>query len=413
MDILIIGGTRYMGRIVVQRLLERGDKVTVFSRGGARPEWWDGVEHIQGDRNDRSDFTARLKEKSFDAVIDTQAYRKEDVESAVEAFSGNVGRYLMVSTGSVYLEGAVDFAKHCTFQESVVDWASIDYTYPEGEDPYGVGKRHCEKWLQENSDIPYTIIRIPAVMGWDDPTGRMWWWVQRAMDGRGVVIPLEHRGLFRTLYSADAAMAFIRALDTPETANQTYHIATQEIITIERWADLIWRAAGHACTIAYVPREVIHKRPRDAASRNQYLRDKVNRHIAQIWAAKVKRDKNELRAQVLSSSEAFQTLLDIIHDVPSRHYDLSLDPHGLIKWAEIAKVFSDRYPLKLDKPRILNLDTVYEIVLKIIAQFKQLVENNGLWKNLWHKNKPLRENYSQRLFFAVSYSYWTLDKSME
>lgn len=289
-----------MGRIVVQRLLERGDKVTVFSRGGARPEWWDGVEHIQGDRNDRSDFTARLKGKSFDAVIDTQAYRKEDVESAVEAFSGNVGRYLMVSSGSVYLEGAVDFAKHCTFQESVVDWASIDYTYPEGEDPYGVGKRHCEKWLRENSDIPYTIIRIPAVMGWDDPTGRMWWWVQRAM-------------------------AFIRALDTPETANQTYHIATQEIITIERWADLIWRAAGHACTIAYVPREVIHKRPRDAASRNQYLRDKVNRHTAQIWAAKVKRDKNELRAQVLSSSEAFQTLLDIIHDVPTYHphYQLS------------------------------------------------------------------------------------------
>lgn len=96
MDILIIDGTRYMGRIVVQRLLKRGDKVTVFSKGGARPEWWDGVEHIRGDRNDRSDFTARLKGKSFDAVVDTQAYRKEDIESAVETFSVNVGRGLGV-----------------------------------------------------------------------------------------------------------------------------------------------------------------------------------------------------------------------------------------------------------------------------------------------------------------------------
>ena len=261
MDVLIIGGTRYMGRIVVQRLLERGDKVTVFSRGTTRPEWWEQVEHIQGDREDRSDFAAKLKGKSFDAVIDTQAYRKEDVESAVGAFNGNVDRYVMVSTGSVYLEDAVDFSKHCTFQESVVDWSSLDYTYPAGEDPYGVGKRHCEKWLQEHSNIPYTIIRIPAVMGWDDLTGRMWWWVQRALDGRGVVIPLEDRGLFRTLYSADAAGAFIRVLNVPGTANQTYHIAMQEIMAIERWGDLIWEAAGHECRITYVPREIIHRQP--------------------------------------------------------------------------------------------------------------------------------------------------------
>ena len=105
MDVLIIGGTRYMGRIVVQRLLERGDKVTIFSRGTTQPEWWHQIEHIQGDREDRADFAAKLKGKSFDAVIDTQAYRKEDVESAIGAFDGNVGHYVIVSTGSVYLEG--------------------------------------------------------------------------------------------------------------------------------------------------------------------------------------------------------------------------------------------------------------------------------------------------------------------
>ena len=260
MDVLIIGGTRYMGRIVVQRLLERGDKVTIFSRGTTQPEWWHQIEHIQGDREDRADFAAKLKGKSFDAVIDTQAYRKEDVESAIGAFDGNVGHYVIVSTGSVYLEGAVDFSKHCTFQESVVDWSSIDYTYPAGEDPI----RRRQTTLREvaprkQQGIPYTIVRIPAVMGWDDPTGRMWWWVQRALDGRGVVIPLENCGLFRTLYSADAAEAFIRVLDVPETVNQTYHIAMQEIMTIERWASLIWRAAGHEPQITYVPNEIIQK----------------------------------------------------------------------------------------------------------------------------------------------------------
>ena len=259
MKILLIGGTRYMGRIAVKRLLERGDRVTVFSRGNRKPEWWDRVDHIIGDRTDWTDFRTKLKGQQFDAVMDTQAFRKEDVESASETLHGNVGRYLMVSTGSVYLDGKLDFSVHCPFKESDVHWASLDYTYPEGEDPYGVGKRHCEKWLQENSKVPYTIIRVPAVMGWDDPSGRMWWWVQRALDGLGVVLPLEDRGMFRTLYSEDAADAFLRALDSPNTANQTYHIAMQEIMTVERWAHLIWRAAGHACAITYVPREVIQK----------------------------------------------------------------------------------------------------------------------------------------------------------
>ncbi len=244
-NILVIGGTGYIGKIMVERLLERGDRVSIFSRGNAKPHWWDRIEHIQGDRAEHAEFEAKLKGKSFDAVIDTQAYRKEDVESAEAAFLGNVGRYLMVSTGSVYLDGKVDFSNRCPYNESDVDWRSLEYIYPQGEDPYAVGKRHCEKWLLENSQMPFTIIRIPAVMGWDDPTGRMWWWVQRALDGGPMVIPAEFRGAFRTLYSVDAAVNFIRILDAPITVKQTYYIAMPEIITMERWANLFGRAAGH------------------------------------------------------------------------------------------------------------------------------------------------------------------------
>ena len=200
MDILIIGGTGYMGKTVVQRLLERGDRVTVFSRGSSRPDWWDRVEHIQGDREDRPDFMAKLKGKAFDAVIDSQVYRMEDVESTVETFRGNIGRYLLVSTGSVYLEGTVDFFNRCPYNESDVDWTNLEYTYPQGQDPYAVGKRHCEKWLQENGGVPFTIVRVPAVMGLDDPTGRMWWWVQRALDGRSVIIPTDARGLSHPVF---------------------------------------------------------------------------------------------------------------------------------------------------------------------------------------------------------------------
>jgi len=165
--------------------------------------------------------------------------------------------------------------------------------------------------------------------------------------------------------------------------------------------------------IILIPRDILKKLPiatswddiQDVAHKNQLLRDKVNSHIAQIWATKSKRDKTKLKMQALSSKEAFQTLLDSIHQIPTQPYDLEADPLGLIKWAEVAKLFSERFPLQIPTPATLNLDTVYNIILQIISQFRQLVENNGLWKNLWYKNKPLYEKYTQRLFFAISYSY--------
>lgn len=56
MKILIIGGTRYIGRVAVQRLLNRGDQVTVFSRGNIRPDWWNRVDHVLGDRESYDDL---------------------------------------------------------------------------------------------------------------------------------------------------------------------------------------------------------------------------------------------------------------------------------------------------------------------------------------------------------------------
>ena len=74
-----------------------------------------------------------------------------------------------------------------------------------------------------------------------------------------MVIPAEHRGLFRTLYAGDAARTFLRAIDLPAAANQIYHVAMQELVSVERWTDLIWAAAGHTAEITFVPDAVIRR----------------------------------------------------------------------------------------------------------------------------------------------------------
>lgn len=145
----------------------------------------------------------------------------------------------------------------------------------------------------------------------------------------------------------------------------------------------------------------------DAASHNAVLRHRVNEQISHIWAAKTKRDKDQLKVEVLANQEAFQTLLDAIHEVPPAGYDLAADPDGLIQWAHVATRFAKSYPLNLlafQHPT--DLQTVYELVHRVVKQFQQLIENNGLNKELYKETgEPRRESTAQRLFFTVAHCY--------
>ncbi len=143
-----------------------------------------------------------------------------------------------------------------------------------------------------------------------------------------------------------------------------------------------------------------------AASHNESLRARVNEHVGHIWAAKRKRDRRELREQALASSRAFQTLLDAIHGVPTLPYNADADPAGLHRWAPVAASFAANYPLALEPARPLDLDGVHDLVRKIVAQFRQLVEQNGLNRELYEPGgKPRHESSAQRLFFAIAHAY--------
>jgi hypothetical protein len=145
----------------------------------------------------------------------------------------------------------------------------------------------------------------------------------------------------------------------------------------------------------------------DAAFKNDVIRNRVNQHIGHIWAAKTKRDKEKLRSQVLSCKEAFQTMLDSIHNVPLRAYDVDNDPDGLIKWSYVAKRYAQDFPLDLSSfKKLTNLEAVYNLVSLIIEKYRQLIEHNGLNKELYKENgQPRHESTSQRLFFAVAFCY--------
>ena len=261
MKVLVIGGTRYMGKLLVQNLLNEGHDVSIISRGNQQPNWWNQIKHIKADRSNKKELESGLKGMEFDWVYDSQAYRKEHVEDFGNLMNGRVGKYLFVSTGSIYSkwdygtpeEALLDFELNIPFKENQVNWDDLPYDYDPKELEYGARKRHCEKWIIENFEMPYVIMRIPAIMGEDDPTGRIWWWIQRIADNRGIVVPNKVENPFRTLYSGDAAQAFLDSKKSDKTINQVYHIASHEIFTPRSWVRILSGILNTAPKIFLVP----------------------------------------------------------------------------------------------------------------------------------------------------------------
>lgn len=236
MRILVLGGTAFFGSAIVRRLLERGDEVTVFSRGAVRPDWWDRADHIIGDRFDPASLE-QLRGRTFDAAVDNIAYTDRDVSILLDVLSA--GRYVLTSSSAVY----ATVAGYAPYREEDVD-LSFRPPKEEADSPrwtYTVGKLTAEQAVIDRCVLPWTIIRPPIVLGPHDPTLRGWYYFQRILDGGPLLVPCCGERSFRIVYSEDLAAGYLLAIDAPGAAGRTYNLAQQEIV---RLSDVLTAAAA-------------------------------------------------------------------------------------------------------------------------------------------------------------------------
>ena len=279
MDVLVIGGTRFFGKVIVRKLLERGDRVTVYSRGNARPDFWDDVAHIQGDRTQHDDFVEKLRRKTFDAVIDNVAFKVEDARAVVKAFGGRTGRYVVASTLSVYggpghawewhtvanedrprhLNEFVDLYARWPVPEEYVDLTRVSWDYDPDITEYAQGKRQIERYLQETPDFPSVVMRVPSTLGPEDQSGRFWWYLQRILDGREIILRDGGSSVFRPGFRDDVAQASIDAMDSPNTVGQIYNVCQAEIVTLRRFLEVMAGHAGRKLNTVSVPGDVLER----------------------------------------------------------------------------------------------------------------------------------------------------------
>jgi 2'-hydroxyisoflavone reductase len=170
MNVLVLGGTSFVGRWIVQDLLDRGHTPTLFTRGKTGADLFPGTARATGDR-DVGDY-ASIAGTSWDAVVDVSAYVPRHVREASAAVS--TGRYLFISTGSVYDRTVAgdgmteDSPRLPPYRESeVVDG-----------DTYGPLKVACEDDVQDLHGDRATIVRPGIVAGPHDPTDRFTYWTR-------------------------------------------------------------------------------------------------------------------------------------------------------------------------------------------------------------------------------------------
>lgn len=200
-----------------------------------------------------------------------------------------------------------------------------------------------------------------------------------------------------------------------ERVNQTLKVPTKQFKVGDNDYNLVVNPYSDQPLI-FVPNDIVRDLPiasdwsdiSRVVRENEDLRERVNSHVGEIWATMTKKDKQRLKNAALRSKEAFQQVMDMIREVEPKPYDFKSDRNGESFWTELLKQIPKDYPYDLSKyaGRKLSAEEVVEIVNKILSQFQDLIENKGLWKELWDENgKPRKEKASQRLFFAVAYSY--------
>ncbi len=249
MRVLVIGGTRFIGRATVPELLRRGHEVTVFHRGRSPSPFGDSVEELLGDRLDRDSVAKAVGSQAFDAVVDI-AYAWDartgarEIGYIADALRQPPRRYVYLSSVSVYGDGP------------------LPLTEESPRDPmlgaYSEDKIAAENFLfdaHRQGRFPISIIRPPYVYGpWNNIPREAWFW-DRILANRPVILPDGGTTLFQWAAARDVGWALAECLENPAARGQAFNIAEENPVTYAAFIDRLAQVAGRSAETVAVPRK--------------------------------------------------------------------------------------------------------------------------------------------------------------
>ncbi|MFC4610071.1 SDR family oxidoreductase [Streptomyces maoxianensis] len=246
MRLLILGGTEFVGRAVVESALGRGWEVTVFHRG--RHEAPAGVTTLLGDRT-APDGLAALADGEWDVVVDTWSAAPSVVRDAARLLAGRVGRYVYVSSCSVYAwPPALGHDETSPVVEGSPD---------AGEVPYPQAKRGGElAALDAFGDERALLVRAGLIIGPWENIGRLPWWLRRIARGGAVLAPGPRDTPLQYIDVRDLAEWVVQAAE--RGLSGPYNVVSEPgHTTMGDLLEACGRATGSSAELRWTPPETI------------------------------------------------------------------------------------------------------------------------------------------------------------
>ena len=249
MNVLVIGGTGYIGTHAVEELLRRGHEVTVFARGETAARLPAGTRFIKGDRHRPADLAALAAER-FDAIVDINAYTREETQAAINTFDGRVMRFVHLSSLS-----ACQYVPAQPYNEGS----------PLVTDPsfaYGYNKAECERalrWAHARNGFPFVSLRPPAVIGPRDHQSRENYFLKRMVAGDPIIVAGSGATPIWVIFVKDLAAALADALTATDVEGGAYSIAQAEPVSINDHITAIAAIAGVEAEVEHIPARLLER----------------------------------------------------------------------------------------------------------------------------------------------------------
>jgi len=265
MQILVIGGTGFIGPQVIRQLLAGGHQVTALHRGRSVANLPGAAKILRGNRHDLRSMANDFKRLAADVVIDLICYTETQATGLMQAFSGRARRVVVISSQDVYqaygcLLGLESGAPaHEPLNEDAPLRASRypyrQFTERQEEWIYHYDKILVEQIVMNDAQLPGTVLRLPCVYGPRDHRHRPLEYLKRMDDGRGAILLGERRALWRWTrgYVENVADAIALAATDERAANRIYNVGEPAALSELEWARAIAFAAGWTGEFVVVP----------------------------------------------------------------------------------------------------------------------------------------------------------------
>ena len=225
MQILVMGGTRFVGKPLVTQLLSEGHDITVFTRGNKPAPA--GVEHLVGDRSTAEGLVA-LQGRSFDVIVDSSGRTLDDSRAVIERTGAPSHRFVYVSSAGVYADSEL--------------WPLSEHSPTDPQSRHS-GKLDTEAWLSAEK-IPFTSFRPTYIVGAGNYNPVESWFFDRIVHGRPVPLPGDGSTITQLGHVNDLATAMALSIGVDAAANRIYNCSSVQGITFKGLVAAAARACG-------------------------------------------------------------------------------------------------------------------------------------------------------------------------